>query len=435
MNLTFEMSMPMLTVFMQGLLSFFSPCVLPLIPVYMSYLAGGMQVTDEYGNISYPRKKVFVNTFCFVAGVSFAFFLLGFGFSAIGRFFKDSSLLFARIGALIMIFFGLYQLGVFGKAAVLEQERRLPFRLDKWAVNPFAALLLGFCFSFAWTPCIGPALTGVLLMASSSSSAAKGFLLIGVYVLGFVLPFLLVGIFTSTVLRLFRKYRGVIRYTVKIGGVLLILMGIMTLTGWMNGFTSYLSSFGAKEWETETSRQAESGAEEVIPIEESPAAEGNTGNGEEYPVIAAPDFTLTDQFGETHTLSDYQGKTVFLNFWATWCGPCRQEMPDIQSLYEKYGENKEDLIILGISNPVSEDYPNSSDVSQEEIVQFLEDNGYSYPVVMDYSGDMFRQYGISAFPTTFMIDKEGNVFGYVTGGLTLEMMESIIEQTMTGERK
>ena len=109
-------------------------------------------------------------------------------------------------------------------------------------MNPLVALVLGFTFSFAWTPCVGPTLGSVLLMASSAGSAARGFLLIAVYTLGFVIPFLAVGLFTGAVLGFFKRHQRVVRYTVKVGAVLLVLMGIMTLTGFMNGITSYLSS-------------------------------------------------------------------------------------------------------------------------------------------------------------------------------------------------
>ena len=241
MGFDLETSVPALTVLIQGLLSFFSPCVLPLVPLYVSYLAGGAGKVDANGVIRYPRGKVLINTVFFVIGVSFTFFLLGFGFTALGRFFTNYQTWFARISGIIMILFGVYQFGFFGKSVTLEREHRLPFRLDRWAMNPLVALILGFTFSFAWTPCVGPTLSSVLLMASSASSASKGFLLIGVYTVGFVVPFLAVGLFTSTVLGFFKRHQKVVRYTVKIGAALLILMGIMTLTGFMNGITGYLS--------------------------------------------------------------------------------------------------------------------------------------------------------------------------------------------------
>lgn len=458
MNLTIETSVPVITVFLQGLLSFFSPCVLPLVPLYVSYLAGGAQKVDEDGNVHYPRKKILVNTLFFVIGISFTFFLLGFGFTALGRFFTDNRAWFARISGIIMILFGLYQLGLFGRSGAIEREHRLPFRLDRFTMNPLVALLLGFTFSFAWTPCVGPTLASVLLMASSSATSGRGFLLVGVYTLGFVLPFLAVGLFTGAVLDFFRRKRNVVRYTVKIGAVLLILMGIMTLTGFMNGITGYLSSIspgGTAAVQEETSGDSvpeedsdeapvdaetqdaaattsaeESAAAESAAAEESADAEESSEADAGQDVIPAIDFTLTDQYGETHTFSDYKGKTVFLNFWATWCPPCKSEMPDIQALYEKYGENEGDLIVLGVANPKTDEMPNNQDGTVEEVTDYLEENGLTFPVVMDTTGELFYWYGISAFPTTFMIDANGNVYGYVSGALTADMMESIVQQTM-----
>ena len=458
MNLTIETSVPVITVFLQGLLSFFSPCVLPLVPLYVSYLAGGAQKVDEDGNVHYPRKKILVNTLFFVIGISFTFFLLGFGFTALGRFFTDNRAWFARISGIIMILFGLYQLGLFGRSGAIEREHRLPFRLDRFTMNPLVALLLGFTFSFAWTPCVGPTLASVLLMASSSATSGRGFLLVGVYTLGFVLPFLAVGLFTGAVLDFFRRKRNVVRYTVKIGAVLLVLMGIMTLTGFMNGITGYLSSIspgGTAAVQEETSGDSvpeedsdeapvdaetqdaaattsaeESAAAESAAAEESADAEESSEADAGQDVIPAMDFTLTDQYGETHTFSDYKGKTVFLNFWATWCPPCKSEMPDIQALYEKYGENEGDLIVLGVANPKTDEMPNNQDGTVEEVTDYLEENGLTFPVVMDTTGELFYWYGISAFPTTFMIDANGNVYGYVSGALTADMMESIVQQTM-----
>ena len=442
MGFSIETSVPILTVFLQGLLSFFSPCVLPLLPMYISYLSGGGRTVDQEGNVHYKRSRVLLNTAFFVVGISFAFFLLGFGFTAAGQFFRENRMLLGRVGGVLVILFGLYQLGVFGSSKLLNREARLPFRLDKVAMNPLVALVLGFTFSFAWTPCVGPTLASVLLMATSAK-AAQGFVLIGVYTLGFVLPFLAVGLFTSTLLEVFRKYKNVVKYTVKIGGILMVFMGVMMFTGWMNNLTNYLSSFGGAEGsttsvsstveESQVASAAESSQESDVSespsqaaSQESSAQERST--PEENTPVPAPDFTLTDQFGNTHTLSDYQGKTVFLNFWGTWCPPCRAEMPEIQELYEEYGENTGDVIILGVALPNV-----GKEGSQEEIGAFLEENGYTYPTVMDEGGMISAySYYISAFPTTFMIDVNGNVYGYVSGQLTKDIMKDIIQQTIDG---
>lgn len=447
MNFNIETSVSALTVFLQGVLSFFSPCVLPLIPLYVSYFAGGAKKVEADGTVTYPRKKVMLNTLFFVLGISFTFFLLGLGFTALGRFFSGNRIWFARFGGILMILFGLYQLGVFGRSDKIEQEHRLPLRLDRFAMGPVPAFLLGFTFSFAWTPCVGPALGSVLLMAGSSATMGKGFFLIGVYTLGFVLPFIAVGLFTGTVLGFFKKYRNVVRYTVKISAVLLILMGFMTLTGFMNNMTGYLSSLGngsAAPQETaaagdenggdapdgsDSAQTNENGSSSASTDETDSSAQTDETSSETAPsdpdAVPAPDFTLVDQYGNEHTLSDYKGKTVFLNFWATWCGPCRSEMPEIQALYEKYGKNEGDLVVLGVATPNL-----GQEGSAEDIADFMENQGYTFPTVMDDTGFISAMYGISAYPTTFMIDENGNVYGYVASALTGDIMESIVQQTM-----
>ena len=436
MGFTIETGVSAAAVFIQGLLSFFSPCVLPLVPLYFGYLAGGVGMDEEGG-----RLKLFFRVLCFTLGISGAFFVLGLGASALGEFFSEQRMLFARIGGILIILFGLYQLGVFGSSRILGGEHRLPLRLEKMTMSPITALIMGFTFSFAWTPCVGPALTSVLLMAGSAQTSAAGFLLIGVYTLGFILPFLAAGIFTAQLLGFFRRHMKAVRYTVKVGGVLMILMGVLMFTGKMNDITGYLSTVqseqevtGQNETEQNESEQSKNGTDEesdAAPEESSTEEDQDSADNTESTLTPAPlsDFELTDQFGNTHTLADYEGKVIFLNFWATWCGPCRNEMPDIQKLYEEYSAQGEDaeVVILGVAGPGI-----GQEGSADEIASFMEENGYTYPVLMDESGEMFSQYGISAFPTTFMIDKDGNVYGYVPGQMTEDIMRSIIDQTLEG---
>ena len=469
MGFTVETGISAAAVFVQGLLSFFSPCVLPLVPLYLGYLAGGLNVAAEAGSKEGQmagtaekhgergnRLRLFLRVFCFTLGISGAFFVLGLGASAAGSFFREQRMLFARIGGILIILFGLYQIGLFGSSRLLGKEHRIPLRLEKMTMSPVTALIMGFTFSFAWTPCVGPALTSVLLMAGSAQTSLKGFLQIGVYTLGFILPFLAAGIFTAQLLGFFRKHMKVVRYTVKIGGVILILMGVLMFTGKMNDITGYLSMFQsgaevqddqsgsgenngkdggpAAEEQGEKDDGSEAGNEDASAGNETAGSNGSgeAGNGESASEILAPgyDLELADQFGEVHTLSEYKGKVIFLNFWATWCGPCRNEMPDIQKLYEEYSAQGEDaeVVILGIAGPGI-----GQEGTREEITEFMEENGYTYPVLMDETGEMFSQYGISAFPTTFMIDRNGNVYGYVPGQMTEDIMRSIIEQTLNGQ--
>ena len=151
MGFSMDVGVPVVTVFLQGLLSFFSPCVLPLVPLYLGYLSGGAEQGELYGK----RGRLFVNTICFVIGISSAFFMMGLGVSAAGSFLNKNQAMVSRIGGILVILFGLYQLGIFGKSKLLGTEHRFWLKLDKLKMSPVVALVFGFTFSFAWTPCVG----------------------------------------------------------------------------------------------------------------------------------------------------------------------------------------------------------------------------------------------------------------------------------------
>lgn len=409
-----SVSVSLVTVFVQGILSFFSPCVLPLLPLYLGYLSGSMG--DAQGAQT-SRVKTLVNTLFFVIGISAAFFLLALGMTALGQALHQYQKIIIQVGGILIIAFGLFQLGVFRPMA-LEQDRRIRFPLQKLAMSPLVALVFGFTFSFAWTPCVGPALASVLLMAGSADTALQGFALIGLYTLGFVLPFLAVALFAGGLLKLFQKHRNVVRYTVKVGGALLVVIGLLMVTGWMDSLSGSLA--GSDPQPTPT-------VQATAQPEVTDTPEATEAPQESQAPIPALDFTLTDQFGNTHTLDQYKGKTILLNFWATWCGPCRSEMPDLQSVYEDYGNNEKDLVVLGVAAPNL-----GQEGSAEDITAFLEENGYTYPTLMNEDASLFYSYGISSFPTTFMIDKNGNVYGYIMGAQSREVFDNIIQQTMDG---
>lgn len=399
-------------VFLGGIFSFFSPCIIPLLPVYMSYLSGNTAVTDENGSLSYNQKKVFIHTIFFILGISAAFFILGLSFSKLGGFFNSNRVLFTRISGVLILFLGLFQIGLL-KNNFMEREHRIGF--DSKEINPLIAFIIGFTFSFAWTPCIGPVLSTVLIMASGAKTAFMGNMLILVYTLGFVIPFLLLGVFTTKILNFLKAKKSFLKYSIKISGAILIIIGIMTLSG----FNLNILAAG---------QQPQNANADYIAKAEEPAKEAKE---EKLP---AYDFELKDQYGNTHKLSDYKGKVVFLNFWATWCPPCREEMPHIEEIYKEYGYNKNDVVILGAASPATAENPSPQDESEEKIKAFLTKNNYTFPVVFDIKGEIFRNYYINAFPTTFMIDREGNIMGYVAGGLSKENMKKIIEMTLNNEK-
>ena len=136
MGFSLEVNISAAAVFLQGILSFFSPCVLPLLPLYIGYLSGGTARRGEDGRISYDRKRVLLHTVFFVIGISGAFFVLGLGASEAGSFFREQRMLFARIGGILIILFGVYQIGVFGSSRLLGKEHRIPLRLEKMTMSP-----------------------------------------------------------------------------------------------------------------------------------------------------------------------------------------------------------------------------------------------------------------------------------------------------------
>lgn len=396
-----------LLVFLEGLVSFISPCVLPLLPVYMGYLAGQDQEQPH------SQRRIFMLTLSFVVGIFTAIMLMNISVHVLSSFFKDHMVYFVRIGGILIVLLGLHQLGIW-KFKSLERTWKLPFR-KKGNVNAIIAFLMGFTFSFAWTPCIGPALSSILLLASSSGSLWVSTFLMIVYATGFTIPFLILGLFTGKVLHWISNHKNIMNIAVKLGAVILIVIGLMMFTGKMNTISTYMSASGNK-----TSKQEQSS--DANKAEES--KENSTDKQEE--AGEQLDFVLKDQNGKKVSFEEYRGKVIFLNFWATWCPPCQRELPHIQELYEKYKSSDEVAVLTVVS-------PGGQEKNADGIKAFLNEHTYSMPVLFD-DGSMYYYFQVTSMPTTFMIDKEGRPFGYVKGQLTPDMMETMIQQTLSGKK-
>ena len=408
-----------IAVFLQGLFSFFSPCVLPLLPVYFGYLSGVTAERNADGSLRFDRGRIMINTLFFVLGISAAFFLLGLGASAAGSALIKHQKVITRAGGILMILFGLYQSGLLGEWGFLAKERRLTFQFETMAASPVMAFVFGFVFSFAWTPCVGPMLSSVLILVAVEPE--KGLVMILFYTLGFVMPFLLLGLFSETVLNLVKKHKGIMAYTAKAGSVLMIALGLLLFSGKLDG----VGTAAPQQSATQNSQQTENATQKDMQTQNVAQREKQTENA-----VAAIPFTLKDHYGKPHTLDDYKGKIVFLNFWATWCPPCRAEMPDIQKLYERSPrEGKDAVIVLGVAAPKL-----GSEKDEAGIKAFMDKNGYTYPVLMDKEGKLFEAYSIRAIPTTYLIDRRGNVIGRVQGALSAENLEKIIQQVLQTEK-
>lgn len=222
--------------FTAGLLSFLSPCVLPLIPSYVSFLTG-MSLDDTQR----ARRTTLTHALLFVLGFSLVFLALGATATLIGRLLHQQRDWVGRIGGVLVIVLGLYLLGVFNVGA-LSRERRIHIA-DK-PLGYLGTVLVGMAFAAGWTPCIGPILGGVLTYTASSADLDRGLVLLAAYSLGLAIPFLLAAVMIERFMSAFRKFRGALVWMSRISGVLLIGVGVLMITGsmtvlagWLQGWT------------------------------------------------------------------------------------------------------------------------------------------------------------------------------------------------------
>ncbi|MGJ8583453.1 MAG: cytochrome c biogenesis CcdA family protein [Marinosulfonomonas sp.] len=218
-----------------GVLSFLSPCVLPIVPPYLAYMSGiSVQEMNADGA---GQRKTFVPALFFVLGLSTVFLFLGFTASAFGAFFLQNQVLFARISGVVIIIFGLHFLGIF-RIPILDREARLD--AGDQGGSAFGAYLLGLAFAFGWTPCIGPQLGAILSLAASEASVARGTLLLGVYAAGLGIPFLLAALFVQRSTKLMARLKRHMGLIEKGMGALLIIVGVAMLTGAFTMFSWWL---------------------------------------------------------------------------------------------------------------------------------------------------------------------------------------------------
>ena len=384
-------NLQVITIFIEGIISFFSPCIIPLIPLYMSYLAGSAKTKNKDGTITYKRTTTLIHTLFFVLGISASFFILGISFTALGQFFNESRDILLLVCGAIIITMGLFQTGLI-KIPFLQKERKIEAKINLKKINPFMAFVLGFLFSFAWTPCVGPALSSVLMLASSKESMLIGNLYVLVYAMGFIIPFLILGLFTTEALNLLKKHQNFLTKLVKLGGILLIGIGCVLI---YNGI-------------------------EALPEQEANSCtDSGCGTDSNITLTNPVDFTLPNLNNTPIKLSDYQDKTVFLNFWSMTCNICKDELESIEKLFQEY-QNK-DVIILTIINL------NHDHTSLETVENFIKEKGYTFPVLIDESSEVFNHYYVTSYPNSFII-KDNEIKIKVPGALSYEDLKSTIEK-------
>ncbi|MBI5266408.1 MAG: cytochrome c biogenesis protein CcdA [candidate division Zixibacteria bacterium] len=228
------------TAFLAGILSFLSPCVLPLIPGYLSFISG--VTIEELGDASRrgaQTRRLILNTVFFVFGFSIVFVLLGVGASGIGHWLQTHLQLFNRIAGVVVFLFGLHVAGVF-RISALNYEKRFHLQSGGKKKGIWGALFIGFAFAFGWTPCIGPILGSILTLAAQQAGVAQGVWLLTVYSAGLGIPFILTAILFNYLIGAFGFIKRHFRAVEIVSGALLMIVGVLIFFNLLQRISTFI---------------------------------------------------------------------------------------------------------------------------------------------------------------------------------------------------
>jgi cytochrome c-type biogenesis protein len=370
--------------FAAGILSFLSPCVLPLVPGYIS-LISGVSIDNLKDGVS-SRRAVILNSLAFNAGLSVIFLLLGTTAGLVGSAITTNPWV-RIIGGLVIIAFGLQLIGLLKIPALYKDTR---FFSDDKPRGMFGSAALGVAFAAGWTPCIGPILGGIIGLAATSGGWRSGLVLSAFYSAGLAVPFLLTGLGINQFLGFYKNFRRHLHKVEVVSGVVLILVGILVMSGQSTLLASsrFMALIPNLEGWLKLDRPA--------PVAVTPAKAN-----ENYEPV--PDVQFQTLAGQPFRLKELEGQVVLLNFWATYCIPCREEIPALNSLQHEL--QSQGLRIVGASLDDSIDGVNAY---QQEVVKF------EYQVLVG-DGDAKVKFEQAVLPTTYLIDRQGRIRQKIIG--------------------
>ena len=371
--------------FAAGVLSFLSPCVLPLVPGYIS-LISGVSIDNLKQGVS-SRRAVVLNSLAFNAGLSVIFLLLGTTAGLVGSAITSNPWV-RIIGGVVIIAFGLQLIGLLKISALYKDTR---FFSDDKPRGFFGSAALGVAFAAGWTPCIGPILGGIIGLAATSGGWKSGLVLSAFYSAGLAVPFLLTGLGINQFLGFYKNFRKHLHKVEVASGVVLILVGLLV----MSGQSTLLASSTLTAWLPDLE-----GKLKLQQTTTPPAAQSPQGNTNFEP---APDVEFQTLAGTPFRLKELQGQVVLLNFWATYCIPCREEIPALNQLQAELQE--QGLKIVGAS---LDDSAEDVNTYQAEVAKF------EYQVLLGGS-DAKVKYAQSVLPTTYLIDRQGRIRQKIIG--------------------
>lgn len=220
-----------------GVLSFFSPCVFPLLPAYVTHLTGG-KIEDS--KMQVDRAKLYLRSFGFIIGFSIIFIALGASASFIGKILMNYRMMVMQVAGLLIIIFGLQMAGLL-KFKFLMKEKR--FQSENKSKEIFGSVLLGMAFASGWSPCVGLALSSIILLASSSDTLGQGVFLLVAYSLGMAIPFFIISVVISYSLKTMRKINKYLSKLAFINGMVMVALGMLVLSGQMQKISAWLSAY------------------------------------------------------------------------------------------------------------------------------------------------------------------------------------------------
>ncbi len=357
--------------FVAGILSFLSPCVLPLVPGYVSLISGVSIDRLKEGSATGARRAVVFNSLAFNVGLSMIFLALGTTAGLIGASILTNPWI-RIIGGVVIIAFGLQLIGLLKISALYKDTRQFSQEKPRGMLGSFT---LGIAFAAGWTPCIGPILGGIIGLAATSGGWRSGLLLSAFYSAGLAVPFLLTGLSINQFLGFYSRFRKHLHKVEVVSGVVLIVVGLLVASGYSTLLAS--SKLAA-----------------ILPNAESwIKVKPNT-----PPVAAAP-----ANKANFDRLSELRGHVVLLNFWATYCIPCREEIPALNGL--QHDLEARGLKIVGATLDDSAEGVNDYQKSVRK---------FEYEVLIG-GGDAKVRFAQAVLPTTYIIDREGRIRQKVVG--------------------
>src|SRR5882672_4229873 len=383
--------------FVAGILSFLSPCVLPLVPGYISLMSGvSIDRLKEGGSEGNARRAVILNSLAFNAGLSVIFLALGTTAGLVGASIISNPWV-RGIGGVIIILFGLQLIGLL-KISTLYKDTR--FFSNEKPRGPLGSFTLGIAFAAGWTPCIGPILGGILGLAAASGGWRSGLMLSAFYSAGLAVPFLVTGLGINQFLAFYGKFRKHLHKVEVVSGVVLIIVGLLVMTGQSTLLTS--------------SRLAAllPNAENWIKVKRPPPPPPVNVKFE-----PAPDVELQTLEGQPFRLSGLRGHVVLLNFWATWCIPCRTEIPEFNAMQREL--KPKGLEVVGVSISPGD--------TVEAIRDFQKDLKQEYTVLRG-GEDVGEKFGNGpGLPVTYLIDRDGSIRQKIIGARDREGWEAAVK--------